>query len=163
MQWPGHRLEPAGRTAADDGYAHRGIRAAPSKQRHELLSLVAAHTIHAVVITDALGLIQWANPSFTRITGYSLDEVRGKKPGQVLQGPESDLAAVARIREAVAQGRSCEETLTNYTKTGSRTPSRSRSIRCAMPRRRGLALYRGADDVTEQVKVQRELGQSEVR
>ncbi len=133
------------------------------KQRHELLSLVAAHTIHAVVITDALGLIQWANPSFTRITGYSLDEVRGKKPGQVLQGPESDLAAVARIREAVAQGRSCEETLTNYTKTG-----QPYSVQIKIDPVRDAAgvvshFIAVQTDVTEQVKVQRELGQSEVR
>jgi len=133
------------------------------KLRHELVSLVAAHTIHAVVITDATGLIEWANQSFTRITGYTLDEVRGKKPGQVLQGPGSDFQAVSRIRQAIAEGRSCEETLTNYTKAGEPyivhikiDPIRDKGGRVT----HFIAVQ---TDVTEQVKAQRAVEQSEVR
>lgn len=133
------------------------------KLRHELLSLVAAHTIHAVVITNDSGHIQWINKSFTNITGYSLDEVRGKKPGQVLQGPGSDLAAVGRIRQALAGGCSCEETLTNYTK--SREPY---TVHIKIdPVRDGSGrithFIAVQTDVTEQVKAQNALEQSEVR
>ncbi len=33
-----------------------------------------------IIITDATPRIEYANPAFTRITGYTLDEVRGKNP-----------------------------------------------------------------------------------
>lgn len=82
------------------------------------LALVAENTTNAVVITDAAGLLEWANPGFTRLTGYSLEESRGKKPGSLLQGPDTDAAAVARIRAALAQRKGFHETLTNYSKSG---------------------------------------------
>ncbi|MBN8709794.1 MAG: PAS domain S-box protein [Verrucomicrobia bacterium] len=133
------------------------------KLRHELVSLVAAHTIHAVVITDSTGLIEWVNQSFTRITGYTLDEVRGKKPGQVLQRAGSDFQAVSRIRQAIAAGQSCEETLTNYTKAGEPyivhikiDPVRDKDGNVT----HFIAVQ---TDVTEQVKAQRAVEQSEVR
>ncbi|MGA7178441.1 MAG: PAS domain S-box protein [Thiobacillaceae bacterium] len=39
---------------------------------------------NAIVITDLTGLIQWANPSFCGLTGYALDEVIGRTPGELL-------------------------------------------------------------------------------
>ena len=52
----------------------------------KLLSLVANETDNAIVITDKDGLIQYVNQGFTKLTEYSLEEVRGKKPGHFLQG-----------------------------------------------------------------------------
>ncbi len=82
------------------------------------LALVAENTTNAVVITDEAGRLEWANPGFTRLTGFSLAEARGKKPGRMLQGPETDPATVTRIRDALARGRGFHETITNYTKSG---------------------------------------------
>ena len=73
----------------------------------------------AFVVTGPGGLIEWVNPAFTAMCGYSLDELRGRKPGQLLQGPETDAAAVARIRAALRGARPCRETLVNYHKDGS--------------------------------------------
>jgi len=84
----------------------------------EQLSLVASHTINGVVITDKDGLIEWVNDSFTNLTGYGLPEVLGKKPGAVLQGPDTDEETIERIRHALQEGNRCEETLLNYTKDG---------------------------------------------
>lgn len=74
----------------------------------------------AWVVTNPDGRLEWANPAFTALCGYSLAELRGRKPGHVLQGPETDLAAVQRIREALRHHRDCQETLVNYHKDGSR-------------------------------------------
>lgn len=60
----------------------------------------------------------WLNPRFETMTGYSLPEMVGRKPGSVLQGPLSDLAAVAMLREAIAAGRECRVQLVNYAKDG---------------------------------------------
>jgi PAS domain S-box-containing protein len=82
------------------------------------LSVVASSTSNLVVITDELGLIDWVNPAFERRTGYALDEVRGRKPGTVLQGAETDPLAVDRLRSAIREQRATSEELLNYTKTG---------------------------------------------
>jgi diguanylate cyclase (GGDEF)-like protein/PAS domain S-box-containing protein len=68
------------------------------------LAEVASLSASAVVITDAQGRVEWVNAAFTRLTGYALDEIRGRKPGHVLQGPGTDPATVQFIRERLARG-----------------------------------------------------------
>jgi diguanylate cyclase (GGDEF)-like protein/PAS domain S-box-containing protein len=72
-----------------------------------------------VVIADAQGRIEWVNGSFTRLTGYRLDEVRGQRPGAILQGPDTDPETVRFMRERLARGEgfSGVEVL-NYHKSG---------------------------------------------
>ena len=82
------------------------------------LSVVASNTNNLVVITDAQGLIDWVNPAFESRTGFTLDEVRGRKPGWFLQGPGTDPVAVSRVREAIRDARPITEELLNYTKDG---------------------------------------------
>ena len=82
------------------------------------LSRVASQTTNGVVITDADGRVEWINEGFTRITGYALDEMRGRKPGALLQGEATDPAMVAHIREALGRNASFEAELVNYTKSG---------------------------------------------
>ena len=74
----------------------------------------------AIVVTGADGLVQWVNPAFTDLCGYTLDELKGGKPGRLLQGEETDRKAIARIRQSVRMARACRETLVNYHKDGSR-------------------------------------------
>lgn len=74
----------------------------------------------AQVVTDPGGLVLWVNPAFTAMCGYTLAELKGRKPGELLQGPATDAAAVQRIRESVRARRACRETLVNYHKDGSR-------------------------------------------
>ncbi len=80
------------------------------------LALVASHTDNLVVITDAQGHLEWVNDSFVKVTGYTLDEVKGKKPGRVLQGPETDAKTRHYISQCIGagQGFSCE--IINYSK-----------------------------------------------
>ena len=74
----------------------------------------------AMVVTDGHGLTEWINPAFTAMCGYTLAELRGRKPGHLLQGPATDRAALDRIRSAVNARRSCCETLVNYHRNGAR-------------------------------------------
>jgi PAS domain S-box-containing protein len=91
---------------------------AQSRAETKRLALVAENTTSAVVITDAQGLTEWVNAGFARITGYSLDEARGRKPGAFLQGEKTDWGAVTRMRQAIKEGRGFNETILNYTKDG---------------------------------------------
>ena len=72
----------------------------------------------ALIATNPAGAIEWINPAFTAMCGYTLAELRGRKPGELLQGAKTDAAAVARIRSALSARQPCRETLVNYHKNG---------------------------------------------
>ncbi len=82
------------------------------------LALVAARTDNAVVVTDAHGRIEWANDGFERMTGWRIDEVRGRRPADFLQGPDTDAATVRFMREKLAAGHGFRTELLNYHRTG---------------------------------------------
>lgn len=73
-----------------------------------------------LVVTDAHGRVEWVNPAFIAMCGHSLSELKGHKPGHVLQGPETDRVAVDRIRQAMRRRQACRETVLNYHKDGSK-------------------------------------------
>ena len=81
------------------------------------LGLVARNTTNGVVITDAQGNLEWANTAFERMTGYTLAEVKGHKPGHFLQGPDTDPASVTQLRKAIQAGERCYVEILNYTKS----------------------------------------------
>lgn len=82
------------------------------------LSSLAGATTNGVVITGPDGLTQWVNRAFTNYSGYTLDEMRGRKPGHVLQGSETDAAAVRRIRESLNEEEGFREEILNYANDG---------------------------------------------
>jgi len=88
------------------------------REEMAMLSLVANKTDNSVVITDAKGLTQYVNTGFERLTGYDLDFMRGKKPGSVLQGKDTDPATVKRIREYIDAKKSFYDEILNYSKDG---------------------------------------------
>jgi PAS domain S-box-containing protein len=96
--------------------ANQELCAAKKEQEH--LSLVATLTGNKVMITDAQANIQWINPSFVHKTGYTLEEVKGKKPSEVLHGPLSSAETLARIKTAVIAGQPIKEEIVHYHKNG---------------------------------------------
>lgn len=70
------------------------------------------------VLCDPDGRVQWVNEAFTAMCGHPLADLRGKKPGPILQGRDTDPASIDRMRRAVHQCRPCTETLLNYHKNG---------------------------------------------
>jgi PAS domain S-box-containing protein len=83
----------------------------------EMLAAVARRTGNAVIATDRLGRIEWVNDGFTRLTGFSRDEALGRRPGQILQGPDTSAATVAFMAKAIAEYRPFDVEVLNYTKT----------------------------------------------
>lgn len=82
------------------------------------LAVVAEKTDNAIVITDAKGKIEWINEGFSRITGYTLEEVKGRTPGEVLQGSETNPETKKFIGEQLRQRNSFRTEILNYSKTG---------------------------------------------
>ncbi len=89
-----------------------------AKEQFHLLSLVANETDNSVVITDPEGRIEYVNAGFMKLTGYSFAEVRGRKPGDFLQGPHTDPATVKKIRANLESRKPFYEEILNYTKAG---------------------------------------------
>ena len=96
--------------------AEEALRKSESTARK--LALAASRTDNAVIITDAEVRIEWVNEGFTRMTGYSSEEVLGRKPGAFLQGPESDPATIALMRERNKAGAGFQSEVLNYDKWG---------------------------------------------
>ena len=71
-----------------------------------------------LVVSDPDGLVQWINPSFSAMCGYTLGELHGKKLGPILQGEKTDRATADRLRRAVHEHRPCREAILNYRKDG---------------------------------------------
>jgi PAS domain S-box-containing protein len=71
------------------------------------------------VVTDARGRITAINPAFSALCGYTFEEVRGKKPGDFLQGPGTESEGVEKIRTALRTRKPCMVDLINYHKDGS--------------------------------------------
>lgn len=83
-----------------------------------LLDSVSRSTINGIVITDLSGHVIWVNAAFTKISGYQLNEMKGKKPGRMLQGKETDAITVAHIRQYLAKQHWFDVDIINYHKTG---------------------------------------------
>jgi PAS domain S-box-containing protein len=63
-------------------------------------------------------LVQWVNPAFSAMCGYTLEELQGKKLGPILQGADTDRETAARMGRAVRACQPCRETILNYHKNG---------------------------------------------
>lgn len=93
------------------------------EQHLKLLESVITHTHDAVLITEAEPFdepgpkIIYVNEAFTKMTGYTAEEVIGKSP-RILQGPNSDREELARLGRALRNWESCEITTINYKKNG---------------------------------------------
>ena len=88
------------------------------RELQRMLSLVANETDNAVIISDAEGLIEYVNTGFEKLTGWKLDEVKGKKPGSFLQGKETDPRTVDVIRQRIKNREAFYDEILNYRKDG---------------------------------------------
>lgn len=88
------------------------------EERLYLLSLIAEKNINAVVVSDKEGRIEWANTSFEAMSGYSMEEFVGKKPGHFLQGPETKLETINYMRDRIEEGLPFNCEIINYSKSG---------------------------------------------
>ncbi|WP_169513364.1 PAS domain-containing sensor histidine kinase [Flexithrix dorotheae] len=82
------------------------------------LALIASETNNGIIISDQDEKIEWVNEGFVRLTEYSLKEVIGKKPEEILQGPDSDKKAVEKIKTAIQKQEAVKVELVNYSKSG---------------------------------------------
>ncbi|WP_417069893.1 PAS domain S-box protein [Niveibacterium terrae] len=91
-----------------------------AEQEIALLARVVSHTTNIVIITDAEGRISWTNMAFCRISGWTTDEVRGRRQDEFLIGPATQTEARNRLNAAIARGEGIDEVeILYYARNGS--------------------------------------------
>jgi PAS domain S-box-containing protein len=69
-----------------------------------LQSVALSACADAIVITDCHGTIEWANPAFTHLTGYSLDEAIGCNPHDLVNSKQQDSAFFQQLWQTITAG-----------------------------------------------------------
>lgn len=72
---------------------------------------------HSVYFTDENGVIEYVNPAFERITGYSKDEAVGQTP-RILKSGEHDRQFYERLWDTITSGEVWRSELINTRKSG---------------------------------------------
>lgn len=93
--------------------------AIPVEDKALLFQAALDQSYNSVVITDANcddgPSIVYANPSFEKMTGYSISELIGKSP-KILQGPLTDSKVIEEMRICIRKGEYFEGSTINYDK-----------------------------------------------
>jgi len=88
--------------------------------QQSLIAAAAQHSTDSAIVCSPTGEIEWVNLAWEQVTGYTLSESRGKRPGRMLQGPGTDPTTVERLREAIRSRQPITEELCNYSKSGTK-------------------------------------------
>ena len=62
------------------------------------LSFVASKVNNGVVINDSSNNVTWVNEAFEKITGFNLEDLKGKQLGDLISGPETDWSKIENAR-----------------------------------------------------------------
>jgi PAS domain S-box-containing protein len=93
------------------------------EQQLRLFKSVITNSTDAVLITEAEPIelpgprILYVNEAYTKLTGYTSEEIVGKTP-RLMQGPLTSVAELNRLKEAMKKWEPCEIEVLNYKKNG---------------------------------------------
>ncbi len=77
---------------------------------------------NTIIITDRRGNMVWANPAFTTLTGYTVEEAIGKNMRELAKSGAHDRAFYKRLWDTIVAGDVWSGTITNRRKDGSPYP-----------------------------------------
>ncbi|WP_407303839.1 EAL domain-containing protein [Acinetobacter sp.] len=102
------------------GIAHDITDRRKSEEMLRLLKRSVDASPHGILLTSIRQnqAIEYVNPAFESLTGYTKEEILGKNC-RFLQGPDTDPETVNQIRHAINQQQEIQVTLKNYRKDGS--------------------------------------------
>ncbi len=102
--------------ADDVSFALEHIEA--DESRH-VQSAVLSAAADAIVITDRAGVIEWINPAFTQLTGYTAKEALGKNPRNLVKSDKHAPAFYKDLWDTILAGRTWHGEMINRRKDGS--------------------------------------------
>ena len=81
------------------------------------LSYAIEQSANSVVITDTGGAIEYVNPKFEEVTGYTFDEVKGKKL-RILESGDTSSEEYEKLWKTISSGKEWRGEFHNKTKNG---------------------------------------------
>ncbi len=88
-----------------------------AEERLRLFRRASEFSAHGIVITDADGVIQYVNPAFTRLTGYTPEEAIGQTP-RILKSGKHDREFYRRFWATIKAGNVWSGVMINRRKDG---------------------------------------------
>lgn len=88
-----------------------------------LLSQAVVHAGESMMVTDLRGRIEYVNPAFTRLTGYSFDESVGKNPSELLKSSAQDKAFYRQLWQTISSGKPWKGKIIDRRKDGTLFPA----------------------------------------
>ncbi len=135
-------------------------RVASALERFRVLGAALESSPVSVVITDGEGHIDWVNPQFERNTGYTLEEVRGKKPSLVSSG-QTPAQTYQVMWSTLLSGQSWQGHFVNRRKDGSTYHDEATLSPVFDARGRRIGIVGLHEDVSERIEAQKELERRE--
>jgi len=98
---------------------HENLEQLVTKRSAELRKLFAAveQSANCVIITNVDGVIEYVNPKFTKVTGFSFDEAVGQTPRILKSGKQSE-AFYREMWDTIRAGKEWRGEFANLTKDG---------------------------------------------
>ncbi len=87
--------------------------------RNQLLVAALEATSNAIIITDLNARIEWINPAFTELTGYSFQEALGRRPADLLKSGQHDESFYRQMWQKLLKGEHWQGEIINRHKDGS--------------------------------------------
>ena len=87
------------------------------EEEYDKFLMAIEQNFASVIITDSDGYIEYSNPRFTEITGYSREEVLGKKPGIIKSGHQ-DSQFYEELWNTIRSGERWQNEIINRKKDG---------------------------------------------
>ena len=88
-----------------------------TEAERQLLASAVEQAAEMILITDPAGSIQYVNPAFESVTGYSKEEVLGRNP-RILKGGEHEPAFYEDLWKTISGGKAWEGHFVNKRKDG---------------------------------------------
>ncbi|WP_348810898.1 PAS domain-containing sensor histidine kinase [Flavobacterium maritimum] len=87
-----------------------------AEEKMNMLSLAASETTDTIIIANSDCKAVWANNAYLELTGLSLNEILGEKPGYLSKGPDTNQDTTDKMRKAIQNKESIKVTILNYKK-----------------------------------------------
>jgi PAS domain S-box-containing protein len=153
------RMSDGGRVLLASNVTERRRR----QQQLSLLAMAVDQVGDAVEIADARGCCTYVNPAFVRLTGFTPDEVMGRRIRDVLRSGRHDAEFYDGIDRCLEQGRNWQGRIVNRRKDGELV-SQDTTISPLRDRSGNITHYVAVKrDVTEQEKAEAAIRASEAR
>ncbi len=88
-----------------------------AEERLRKLERAVEHSAHTIVITDKRGTIEYVNPAFTRITGYTAEEAIGQNP-KILKSGKHPSSFYQNLWNTILKGKVFRGEMVNRRKNG---------------------------------------------